>query len=244
MSRVTRVATARGLGPLFAEPAVAAEPFPPGGGPWEVEIGFGKGRYLLRRAALEPEVRFLGIEIAGEYFRLVARRLVRRHLANVVLLAGEAQYFAGAILPRAFARAVHIYFPDPWPKQRHHRRRLFAPDSLDLVQGLLAPGGRLYFATDFLAYGEEVRQLLVSHPGTQVVVRDGPWPDGARTNYEAKYIVEGRPILRLEVAFSGGAVPHPRGLLDLLVAPTRRPEPLPWAPGGTTPGAAELIRRR
>lgn len=238
MSRVTRVATAAGLGPLFARqpaaPAASAalpEPFPrPGessaGSPlvdWEVEIGFGKGRYLLRRAALEPAARFLGIEIAGEYFRLVARRVARRRLANVVLLEGEAQYLAGAVLPKGFARAVHIYFPDPWPKLRHHRRRLFAADSLDLVQGLLAPGGRLFFATDFLAYGEEVRELLASHPGTQVTVREGPWPDGARTNYEAKYLVEGRPILRLEVDFAGAAAPHPRGLRDLLVAPSLHP---------------------
>ena len=141
---------------------------------------------------------------------------------NVVLLEGEAQYLAGAVLPRAFARAVHIYFPDPWPKSRHQRRRLFAPDSLDLVQGLLAPGGRLYFATDFLAYGEEVRRLLESHPGARVVVHEAPWPDGARTNYESKYLVEGRPILRLEVSFTGETAPHPRGLLDLLVAPSAR----------------------
>lgn len=245
MSRVTRVATAAGLGPLFAghpagpaafaAPTALPEPFPrPGESSadsppvaWEVEIGFGKGRYLLRRAALEPAARFLGIEIAGEYFRLVARRVARRRLANVVLLEGEAQYLAGAVLPQGFARAVHIYFPDPWPKLRHHRRRLFAPDSLDLVQGLLAPGGRLFFATDFLAYGEEVRELLASHPGTKVTVREGPWPDGARTNYEAKYLVEGRPILRLEVDFAGAAAPHPRGLRDLLVAPTLRPAPLP-----------------
>ncbi len=235
MSRVTRVATAQGLRPLFAgdsaAPAIVPEPFPrsgePSGGasrdPWEVEIGFGKGRYLLRRAALEPAARFLGIEIAGEYFRLVARRVARRRLANVVLLEGEAQYLAGAVLPKGFARAVHIYFPDPWPKSRHHRRRLFAADSLDLVQGLLAPGGRLFFATDFLAYGEEVRELLASHPGAQVTVREGPWPDGARTNYEAKYLVEGRPILRLEVDFAGAVAPHPRGLRDLLVAPSLHP---------------------
>lgn len=233
MSRVTRVATAEGLRPLFAdEPAILPQPFPPpgrtglrGDESWEVEIGFGKGRYLLRRAALEPEGRFLGIEIAGEYFRLVARRIVRRRLMNVVLLEGEAQYLAAAVLPRGFARAVHIYFPDPWPKLRHRRRRLFALDSLDLVQGLLAPGGRLYFATDFLAYGEEVRQLLESYPGALVTVRDAPWPDGARTNYEAKYLLEGRPILRLEVAFEGECAPHPRGLHELLVAADQHCEP-------------------
>ncbi|MDQ1349591.1 MAG: tRNA (guanine-N7-)-methyltransferase [Acidobacteriota bacterium] len=225
MSRRTRVATVQGLAPFFAEPGVLPQPFPPSESPWEVEIGFGKGRYLLRRATSEPAGRFLGIEIASEYFRLVARRVARRRLVNVVLLEGDAQYLAGTILPRGFARAVHVYFPDPWPKTRHQRRRLFAPESLDLVLGLLAPGGRLYFATDFLAYGEEVRQLLESHPGASVTVHAAPWPDGARTNYEAKYIVEGRPILRLEVAFEGAAAPHPRGLLDLLVASSLDYEP-------------------
>ncbi len=235
MSRVTRIATARGSRPLFTAGASAAPPVSPPavspvhlsdgpglfsspGGPWEVEIGFGKGRYLLRRAVLEPGGRFLGIEIAGEYFRLVARRVARRRLENVVLLAGEAQYLAGAVLPRGFARAVHIYFPDPWPKLRHQRRRLFAPESIDLVLGLLVPRGMLYFATDFLVYGAEVHRLLASHPGVRVCVRETPWPDGARTNYESKYMAEGRPILRLEVEFAGEALPHPAGLRDLVVA--------------------------
>lgn len=232
---MTRIATAGGLRPFFAprppvhpsgNPPAGTELFPPAGGPWEVEIGFGKGRYLLRRAALEPEGRFLGIEIAGEYFRLAARRVARRRLENVVLLEGEAQYLAAAVLPRGFARALHIYFPDPWPKQRHQRRRLLAPDSLDLVQGLLAPEGKLYFATDFLAYGAEVRRLLVSCPGARVTVREAPWPDGARTNYESKYIAEGRPILRLEVAFEGATAPHPAGLHHLLVASSLRSGPV------------------
>jgi tRNA (guanine-N7-)-methyltransferase len=238
MSRQTRVATARGLEPLFPQsseiraalpaivPGAPAASAPPEAACWEVEIGFGKGRYLLRRAAEEPARRFLGIEIASEYFRLAARRVARRRLTNVVLLDGEAQYLATAVLPRGFARAVHVYFPDPWPKQRHRRRRLFSPDSVDLVLGLLAPGGRLFFATDFLTYGEEVRALLASHPGVEVAVHDGPWTDGARTNYEAKYLVEGRPILRLEVTRVGEAAPHPRGTIDLLVAPALRPTPL------------------
>jgi len=242
MSRVTRIATVVGLRPLFTLGASVAPPvlspaglpgdladgpglFSTPGGPWEVEIGFGKGRYLLRRAVLEPQGRFLGIEIAGEYFRLVARRVARRRLENVVLLEGEAQYLAAAVLPRGFARAVHIYFPDPWPKLRHQRRRLFAPESIDLVLGLLARKGKLFFATDFLAYGEEVRRLLASHPGARVSVRETPWPDGARTNYESKYMAEGRPILRLEVEFAGEAAPHPAGLRDLLVASSLRSEP-------------------
>ncbi len=216
MSRATRRADATGIVPLLA-PGV---PFDllralPGEGPWEVEIGFGKGRFLLRRAAEEPHHRFVGIELASEYFRLVARRLQRRGLANVLLLEGEAQYLLGAVLPRAFAERVHVYFPDPWPKSRHQRRRLLSPASLDLVLGLLAPGGELHFATDFVRYGEDVQRLLESFPGARVASPGGGWPEGPRTNYEAKYVAEGRPILRLVVRLESAAAPHPGGLRAL-----------------------------
>jgi tRNA (guanine-N7-)-methyltransferase len=120
----------------------------PGGGRWEAELGFGKGRYLLRRAAAEPETRFVGLEMAGKYFRLARRRRNRLGLRNLVLVRGEALYLMSVVLPRAFAAAIHIYFPDPWPKSRHHKRRLFDSETVDLVLGLLAPGGQLHFATD------------------------------------------------------------------------------------------------
>ncbi|HEX2224296.1 MAG TPA: hypothetical protein VHN15_08825, partial [Thermoanaerobaculia bacterium] len=104
--------------------------------PWEVEIGFGKGRYLLRRCQESPERRFLGIELIGEYQRLFVDRARRRNVFNWVALRGEAQYLASAVLPAGFADVLHIYFPDPWPKSRHHKRRLFDPESVDLVLGL------------------------------------------------------------------------------------------------------------
>jgi len=190
-----------------------------GRGPWEVELGFGKGRYLLARAAADPDRRFLGVEIAREYFRLAAGRLVRRRLANLALLHGEALYLLSAGLPRRFAEVVHVYFPDPWPKSRHQKRRLFSPASVDLVLGLLAPGGRLCFATDFLEYGEEVAALLEAHPGLETHRVAGGWPEGPRTNYEAKYEREGRPILRLEARLSGDPALHPAGRAEVLVGP-------------------------
>ena len=193
----------------------------PGIGAWEVEIGFGKGRYLLRRAAEEPDRRFLGIEVAGAYYRLARDRAHRRELRNLVLIRGEAIYLLSAILPVAFAGAVHIYFPDPWPKARHQRRRLFAPESVDLVLGLLAPGGTLSFATDFTEYGELVSELLEEHPCLAVRRFEEPWPEGPRTNYEAKYVVEGRPIVRLEAQLlegSGAELVHPRGASAVTVA--------------------------
>jgi tRNA (guanine-N7-)-methyltransferase len=188
---------------------------------WEVEIGFGKGRYLLRRSQESPERRFLGIEIAGEYQRLWSDRARRRRLTNWLSLRGDAAYLLSAVLPAGFAAAVHVYFPDPWPKSRHQKRRLFDPESVDLVLGLLRDGGSFSFATDFLEYGELVAGLLAGYPGLEIERLPGPWPEGPRTNYEAKYEEEGRPILRLAGIFHrppDGAPLHPQGVRGVVAA--------------------------
>lgn len=192
-----------------------------------MEIGFGKGRYLLRRCLAEPERRFLGIEVAAKYHGLFVERARRRGAANWIALRGDALYLLAAVLPRRFAAAVHVYFPDPWPKSRHQRRRLFDPETVDLVLGALAPGGRLWFATDFLEYGEKVADLLAGYPGLAVERLPGPWPEGPRTNYEAKYEAEGRPILRLQatLADAGGPPPlHPAGAAAVVAATWPPPE--------------------
>jgi len=191
----------------------------PGAGDWEVEIGFGKGKYLLRRCGEDPGRRFLGIELATEYWRYFVERARKRGLANWVALRGEALYLISTVLPTGFAAAVHVYFPDPWPKNRHHKRRLFDPETLDLVIGLVRPGGRLLFATDFLEYGELVREILAGYPGIRVERRESVWDEGPRTHYEAKYIIEGRPILRLEITREMEVVPlHPQGAQGVLAA--------------------------
>ena len=201
----------------------------PGTGPWEVEIGFGKGKYLLRRSREEPERRFLGIEIAGKYHRKLVERARARKLGNWMALRGDALYLLSAVLPARFAQTVHVYFPDPWPKSRQQKRRLFDPETVDLVVGLLADSGTLLFATDFLEYGEKVHELLESYPGLSVLRRDR-WEEGARTNYESKYELLGRPILRLEARFdASGAVRsaaplHPRGAAAVLAATFREEE--------------------
>lgn len=192
----------------------------PGDGPWEVELGFGKGRYLLRRAEEDPRGRFLGIEVVSRYYRMVRRRMRHRGIANLVLLRGEARYLLATSLPRGIASAVHVYFPDPWPKSRHLKRRLFDADTVDLVLGLLAPGGRLFFATDFTTYGGHVAELLAGHPDLELTERSG-WPEGPRTNYELKYEREGRPIVRLEARCRVAAGLHPEGRRALVAATAR-----------------------
>jgi tRNA (guanine-N7-)-methyltransferase len=184
------------------------------GSAWEVEIGYGKGRFLLRQCLEHPELRFLGVELVSRYFRELEHKARRHGVKNLVNIRGEALFLLSTLLPRGFAQRVHVYFPDPWPKTRHHRRRLFDEETVDLVLSLLAPGGELVFATDFLDYGALVLELLESHPELEVERVEQPWPDGARTNYEAKYLIEGRPIIRLRAkltAKAGGDLLHPRG---------------------------------
>ncbi len=198
----------------------------PGAGAWEVEIGFGKGRYLLNRARQHPERRFLGVELVSRYYRMARDRACRRGLANLLLVRGEALYLLAAVLPAAFASRLHVYFPDPWPKSRHHKRRLFDPETLDLVLGVLQPGGELCFATDFIEYGQRVSEILDGYPGLAVEPLSAPWPDGARTNYEAKYMDEGRPILRLTARVeSADRRFHTEGRDGILAATAVRPGP-------------------
>jgi len=219
-ARTVQVVTGSRTRPLAELPSpLDLDALVPGEGLWEMEIGFGKGRFLLARAGAHPERRFLGIERAGKYLRLAAHRAARRGLGNVLLLEGEALFVLATVLPEAFADAIHIYFPDPWPKARHQRRRLLDTESVDLVLRALAPGGRLFFATDFLPYGERVREVLGSHGGLSLREIEGGWPEGPRTNYEAKYVAEGRPILRLEVRPASDAPRlHPEGAAGVLAA--------------------------
>ncbi|MEM6797024.1 MAG: hypothetical protein AAF725_23820 [Acidobacteriota bacterium] len=199
----------------------------PGEGEWEVELGYGKGRYLLQRALAEPEKRFLGIEVVSKYYRLLSKRAANHGAANLLNVRGEALYLLSAALPRGFASRLHVYFPDPWPKAKHHRRRLFDPATVDLVLGLLKPGGELCFATDFIDYGELVMEILEGYPDLVLEPVLGPWPEGPRTNYEAKYMREGRPILRCLGSISPRATPgtlHPRGERGVVAAWEPRPD--------------------
>ncbi len=193
---------------------------------WEVEIGFGKGRFLLEQAQAHPACGFLGIEVASKYYRHVRDRAARDHLDNLVLLRGEALYLLAAVLPGCFARSVHVYFPDPWPKSRHHERRLFDPESLDLLLRLLKPGGVLNFATDYLDYAKLVGELLRAHPALKVETAADLWGGRARTHYEDKYHREGREILRLEARVAScESLFHPLGGRGVVSATARPPEP-------------------
>ena len=167
------------------------------GRPVEVEIGTGKGTFLLARAAARPELNFLGLEWARAYCHYAADRFRRAGLANVRMLRADAAHFFRACLPDASIWRVHVYFPDPWPKRRHHRRRLIQPRFLNDVRRTLRPGGQLVVVTDHQEYFAHIRRVLQATAGFARIGFPRMTGDPAElvgTNFERKYIARGRPF--------------------------------------------------
>lgn len=169
--------------------------------PVELEIGTGKGSFLLRRAQAVPEHNFFGIEWSNEFFRHAADRLRRWKMTNVRILRTDAAHFIRVVSPRASLHALHVYHPDPWPKTRHHKRRLFQRPFVEAAAECLIPGGRIAVQTDHAEYFAQIAPLLRSVP----LLREAAFDDarfgveGSRlaTNFEVKYAREGRRFYQL-----------------------------------------------
>jgi tRNA (guanine-N7-)-methyltransferase len=166
--------------------------------PVELEIGIGKGTFLVEQARARPEVNFFGIEWARWFWRYASDRLRRHGCTNARTVRAEAGYFLTEFVPDASLVVLHIYFPDPWPKARHHKRRLIQPPFMQQVQRVLAPGGRLQVVTDHQGYWDENIEPLVRGSPLTVVDYNRPGSAGAGefvgTNFERKYAREGRPF--------------------------------------------------
>jgi tRNA (guanine-N7-)-methyltransferase len=203
--------------PLIATAAYMLE-FPSGGEPvaWaevfgndhpvELEVGSGKGLFLANAAQAEPGHNYVGIEVARKYARLAGERVAKRGLANVRVVAGDARLFLARYVPPGSLRAVHVYFPDPWWKKRHKKRRVFAAPLVADLERTLAAGGELRVATDDEEYLGVIRRLVAGHPRFQ----ERPVPEPRMpehnldylTNFERKYRIEGRPIYRVHYLLS------------------------------------------
>lgn len=170
--------------------------------PLEVEVGSGKGLFLRCAAAERPEVDFLGIEISTKYARFAAAALAKRQLDNARLVVADALRVFAELLPGGSLAAVHVYFPDPWWKKRHKKRRLMRESFLKDVQRTLISGGVFHFWTDVEAYFRSSLELLAGH--TEL---EGPLhvPEAAaehdmayRTHFERRMRLHAKPVHRAE----------------------------------------------
>ena len=186
-----------GLAGLFAE---SLEP------PFDVvlEIGFGRGEFLLDLAAKSPETAFVGIEVSFKRVLKMARKLARTELTNVRILEGQAQLFVRDHVPEASIAEIWINFSDPWPKDRHaHRRLLQAPFVADAAR-CLRPGGLLHIATDDVPYAEQIGAVLADTAGLVNLNAPEPFvrevPGRMHTGYESEWRAEGRLLHFFEYA--------------------------------------------
>ena len=185
--------------------------------PVELEIGTGKGTFLTEQAKARPDVNFFGLEWANWFFRYASDRLRRNHCANARMVRAEAGYFLTEFVADASVSVLHVYFPDPWPKKRHHKRRLVQEPFLRQAERILSPGGRVQIVSDHKGYFEEnIEPTLKSSGVLQVVDYNRPGSAGegefVGTNFERKYRREGRPFYALAaVKCPLSAVPAAQG---------------------------------
>jgi tRNA (guanine-N7-)-methyltransferase len=160
----------------------------------DVEIGSGKGRFLNLVATAHPERNLLAVERANKYFKLCCSRAARRGLENIRLIRTTAEDLLFRLLSPDSVATIYVMFPDPWPKKRHHKRRLFKPEIVEAMTAALQPHGRLLVKSDHAAYAEVIDQALSSASGLTAIDTDGAFAGLPLSGFETKYQEEGRPI--------------------------------------------------
>ncbi|MCX7818903.1 MAG: tRNA (guanosine(46)-N7)-methyltransferase TrmB [Kiritimatiellae bacterium] len=163
--------------------------------PLVVDLGCGKGRLLLAHARRHPDMWHLGVDRMLGRLRKVARGVQRLGLANVRLLRMDALYAACYLLPRRGVHEMFVAFPDPWPKLRHHRHRLFGPLFFDALAATLVPGGAVHVATDHMPYFEVIHRAVAADRRFEIAPVRLPTEE-ERTDFELGFLYE-RPIGRI-----------------------------------------------
>jgi tRNA (guanine-N7-)-methyltransferase len=179
--------------------------------PLAVEVGSGKGLFLRTEALRQPDVNFLGIELAFPYARFAAAALLKHQVPNAVVVAGDALRVFAEVLPERSLAAIHVYFPDPWWKKRHKKRRVMRESFLRDVERTLCPGGLLHFWTDVEEYFVSTVELIAV--GTALA---GPLPVEPRpaehdldyrTHFERRMRLNDEPVYRAVFRKAANAAP-------------------------------------
>jgi tRNA (guanine-N7-)-methyltransferase len=188
-------ALARLLPTYGVDPRVPVDPVEVFGreAPLVLEIGSGMGEATAAMAAADPARDVLAVEVHTPGLGNLLRLVEAQGLRNVRVLEGDARQVLRELLAPGSLDEVRVFFPDPWPKARHAKRRLVTTEFADLVASRLRPGGVLHVATDWASYAEHVLAVLDPHPALDVVSRDR----------------RGRPVTRFEQrGLDAGRTPH------------------------------------
>lgn len=167
------------------------------GRPLEIDLGCGDGSFLLGMAEHHPERDFLGVERLLGRVRKVCRKLTRRGLDNARVLRLDSKYLVEWLLPPGSVSRIHLLCPDPWPKARHHRRRLVQVGFLEAVSRALAPDGEFLFMTDHPEYHEWALERVKEFGGFTLL----PWQEDSffypKTDFQLQWEAEGKSMMRL-----------------------------------------------
>jgi tRNA (guanine-N7-)-methyltransferase len=161
--------------------------------PVYLEIGFGKGLFLMKSGHQFPHLNFLGIEYARKYYRLALDRIAKRGIDNVRLYCGEALEALQNLIPDESLNGAFLFFPDPWPKKRHHKRRFVQESTVGLIHRKLKPGGEWIVVTDHEDYWQWIDGIM-NRQSLLIPQKESQWPLplGELTNYDIKFVQEGR----------------------------------------------------
>ncbi|MCA8912157.1 MAG: tRNA (guanosine(46)-N7)-methyltransferase TrmB [Planctomycetes bacterium] len=167
--------------------------------PVELELGIGKGRFLIQSAEAHPERNWVGVEWASRYYRMVAERAAKRGLHNLRVLRDDAGKVVRDNVGDAAVDVLHVYFPDPWPKARHLKRRLVQAPFAREAARILKDGGSVQLATDHEDYAVQMEEVFNADPDFEQTFRavGDEAPEGV-TNWEVKFRREGRTIHKFE----------------------------------------------
>jgi len=178
--------------------------------PLVVEIGFGRGEFLLTLAEESPQQAFVGIEYSPKRTLKMARRLAKRGLANVALVAARAETVLRDVLEDGSVACFWLNFPDPWPKKRHHRRRFVQSDTLARLARRLTPGGVLHIATDDPDYARWIDEHLAAEPALENRYAPERWRGAVEERMPTAYELEWRALGRSFYFFEYRRCPAPK----------------------------------